>query len=873
MTPPDLTISKAPLEPAFEQPRLYATGLDEIRRLAGYVWTDHNLHDPGVTALEVTAYAITDVAFRATQPIEDLLATDDANDQNMARQFPSARTILPNRPVTVRDYRKLLIDLPGIRNAWLKPAPLTYYVDRAARRLLAADPGRPGIEPVAVRGIYDVRIDFTDAMLTPEQQGQVLRQARAVLHANRNLCEDFNEPQGIVRQAFQICGELELEPGREVDASLVQARIFFEVQQYLAPAVANYSLAEMLAASKPDGSRYHIDEIFNGPPLTNGFIKDDEVDCADLRTVIRLSDVINLVMDIPGVRAVRDLIIAPVGAGELPDKWLIPVAADRQPTLARSTSRLVYYKDGVPVAASKAKVEAEYEKLSTEATAKLETPRPEDLPIPLGRARHPGRYYSFQNHFPATYGIGEEGLEPTVGPRRQALARQLKGYLLFFDQILANACAQLENLAALFATDREGERTYFYQAVDTLRGFERLYDVDVNPLPAGETIESAARKQALALLEASADEAPAVHDDRRHRFLDHLIARYAERFHEYASAVQAAIGTSSRALRRHKCSFLRGYPEAGGRRGGAYDYTVTPASSLWNSTNVSGLERRLALLLDLGDPRRRELSAVPEDANTQVFQKAVGDQRFRIVNDAGETIVQAPFGFATAAEARAAMLRALETAQVPSAYVPHLNPDGTGSFTIVDAAGVTVAESGGTSASAEALHRAIDDAVDLVRMHYGRETLYVIENLLLRSQDDDHLLGICSDARCTGCADDDPYSYRVHVVLPADAGRFRNMAFREFAESVIRAETPAHVLPKICWIGADDQQRVEDAYRGWLEAGPNAEAAGALERLIDALQEAKNVYPEARLADCDSPESIPRFLLGQRALGGHEHEE
>ena len=881
IAPPDLTISKAPLEPALEQPQLYTAGLEEIRRLAGYVWTDHNVHDPGVTTLEVTAYAVTDVAFRATQPVEDLLATAADNPQNMARQFPSARTILPNRPVTIRDYRKLLIDLPGVRNAWLKPAPLTYYVDRAARKLLAADPGRPGIEAVAVRGIYDVRIDFTDAMLTPEQQGQVLRQARAVLHANRNLCEDFNEPQGIVRQEFQICGELELEPGREVDASLVQARIFFEVQQYLAPAVANYSLAEMLAASKAEGSRYQVDDLFNGPPLTNGFIKDDEVDRADLRTVVRLSDVINIVMDIPGVRAVRDLIVAPAGAGQLPDKWLVPVATDRQPTLARSMSRLVYYKDGVPVAPSKAKVEAEYEKLSNEATAKLETPRPEDLPIPLGRARLQGRYYSFQNHFPATYGIGEEGLEPTVGPRRQALARQLKGYLLFFDQILANACAQLENLAALFATDPAGERTYFYQAVDTVRGFERLYDVDLDPLPAGETIDSATRKQALASLETRADEAPAVHDDRRHRFLDHLIARYAERFHEYASAVQAAIGTSSRALRRHKCRFLRSYPQVGGQRGSGYDYTVTPASALWNSANVSGLERRLALLLDLGDPRRRDISVVPEDANTQVFQRAVGDQRFRIVNDAGDVILQAPFGFATLAEARAAMHRALETAQVPSAYVRHINPDGTGTFTIKDAAGVTVAESGGTSAGADALDRAIDDAVELVRMRYGREALYVIENLLLRSQDDAHLLDICSDARCTGCADDDPYSYRVHVILPADAGRFRNMAFREFAESVIRAETPAHILPKICWIGAEDQQRVEDAYRAWLEAGPgpggvespDAEAAGALRRLIDALQEAKNVYPEARLADCDSPESIPRFLLGRQALGDHEHDE
>ncbi len=225
-------IARPPLERALEQPQLYALGLDEIRRLAGEVWTDHNVHDPGVTALEIASYVTTDLSFRATMPLEDLLAVPGDNALNMREQFSSARTLLTNRPMTIRDYRKLLIDLPGVRNAWLKPAELTYFADHPERKLLVADPGLPDVVPVHVKGLYEVRIDYTDAVDTFEKRAAVLASVRATLQANRNLCEDFLDPAGVERQEFQICGELELEPGRDVDVSAIQAEIFFKVQEY-----------------------------------------------------------------------------------------------------------------------------------------------------------------------------------------------------------------------------------------------------------------------------------------------------------------------------------------------------------------------------------------------------------------------------------------------------------------------------------------------------------------------------------------------------------------------------------------------------------------------------------------------------------------
>ena len=96
------------------------------------------------------------------------------------------------------------------------------------------------------------------------------------------------------------------------------------------------------------------------------------------------------------------------------------------------------------------------------------------------------------------------------------------------------------------------------------------------------------------------------------------------------------------------------------------------------------------------------------------------------------------------------------------------------------------------------------------------------------------------------------------------------MDFRRFAEEVIRQETPAHLLPRICWISRADMARLETAYHDWLTSRAGADAAARKEKLaalIATLFAVKNVYPEQQLHPCDSPEDQPKFILGRTALG------
>jgi len=98
---------------------LRAEGIQHLESLATEVWTDFNAHDPGITILELLCYAITDLGYRTRMlPIGDLMTGIDPSKKT----WFAATEVLPNAPVTERDFRKLLIDVKGVKNAWLRKA-------------------------------------------------------------------------------------------------------------------------------------------------------------------------------------------------------------------------------------------------------------------------------------------------------------------------------------------------------------------------------------------------------------------------------------------------------------------------------------------------------------------------------------------------------------------------------------------------------------------------------------------------------------------------------------------------------------------------------------------------------------------------------
>jgi hypothetical protein len=865
---------------------LYREGLEHLRRLAGRTWTDHNIHDPGITTLELVTWALAELGYRADLPLADLLTPPPDSPFTLSDQFYRARRVLPARPLTRLDWRKLLIDLPGVKNAWISPAEASpLYADQLRRTLLRSPPTHPHYLEVRLNGLFAVTIDFMDSLNTQAEQEPVMRSVRATLENHRNLCEDFVSIDPVPTQRFALCAEIDLEAN--ADVTEVAARLLFATADAIAPTVRALSLAQMLARPQANGQPRRIDEIFCGPPLVHGFIDEADLAASELPSELRLSDLIGVLMDVPGVHAITDLVLNPLDdasfAVSVPNRWRIPVKPGHLPRLAIATDgqtpagRLVFRKRGLPVAGwniaqMPLTVRERLEALQEETRRAVETPRQEDLPVADGRWRELAAYRSVQLDFPPLYGLGEAGLAGNPDALRQTQVLQLKGWLALFDQQIANDLAQLAQARSLLSVapadlaaiaERfnglpEHAHTLAVQRVDSIVGNASIYGAGLTETDL-----------------AGLSETPAEAIERQQRLLDHLLARLGEDFSEYAATMASAFGHTDGEVIADKCAFLADAAELTANRAGAYQQVDPDAQ--WNSLNVSGLEKRLARLLGIADFSRRNLGAVSYDTYAEIDTTPGDEFRFRVLR-AGDNkiLLSSTVNFASREEARARMIETIARGQQVDEHHYRVIEGRNHHFyfRIIDEGGRILARRIEGFASEEAARDAIVNLAAYLRDHYSGEGLYAFENLLLRPRDpDDPLLPICIDTNCSDCADADPYSWRLQIVLPAYAGRFQQMNFRHFVEHTIRSEVPAHLLPKICWVNADDMARFERAYRDWLNIHASltrpsrADRQARLQALVDALTTMKNQHPQRTLFDCFAESPKPPFVLGSTALG------
>jgi hypothetical protein len=298
-----------------------------------------------------------------------------------------------------------------------------------------------------------------------------------------------------------------------------------------------------------------------------------------------------------------------LAAGDSVEDWYLNLrqagSQDSTPMLDIATSRIELVRNGMAVNTDTNRVRRIFSKLQQfdQPVPLPETQR--DIRLPAGRDRDVGRYHSIQHEFPAVYGIGEMGLPDSASPQRQAQSKQLKAYLLFFDQVLANAFAQLAHVNRLFSFDAPDPRTYFAQPIaDERLGLDAIWIQDADARAA--RIVSITANSAS---ESGASNPPDMPDImRKHRFLDHLLARFAEEFTDYVSQVFSQSRPED--LIAAKSAFLRDYRELGAARGGAFNYTQAARGS----ENVSGLEQRISHKLGLlAYQQRKQLDPEKDD--------------------------------------------------------------------------------------------------------------------------------------------------------------------------------------------------------------------------------------------------------------------
>ncbi|RME60507.1 MAG: hypothetical protein D6790_09125, partial [Caldilineae bacterium] len=237
--PPRETLPLPP--PGLDYAALRRAGLARLPELTA-AWTDFNEHDPGVTILEQLCYALTDLAYRSSYPIPELLAS---GGRDPYRSLPGPARVLPSQPVTLADLRKLALDVEGVRNAWFEPLPsalpgLTYDPWENA---LFFDPGGapPHRQPVALRGLLRVRVQAEAGRAADE----VADALNARLRANRPLGMDFTYPQVLPAQPLRVDADIEIGP--VADPRDLLAQIYCALDEFIAPRVRFRTLPELLA--------------------------------------------------------------------------------------------------------------------------------------------------------------------------------------------------------------------------------------------------------------------------------------------------------------------------------------------------------------------------------------------------------------------------------------------------------------------------------------------------------------------------------------------------------------------------------------------------------------------------------------------------
>lgn len=223
--------------------RLQQHTLDEVQRLSGKVWTDFNVHDPGVTLMDIANYALTETDYKLRFELQDYLTTKEVCFDPIRFGLFPVEAVYTTAPVTTEDYRKLLYShVPSLDSIWVICNNKT--------------------------GGYTVRIALPPYKKSNEDD--IIQQVKEVYNSHRNLCEYLEKVEVVHPEELELWAELEIEQG--ADPSVVLAKIYEAIHIYLSGAFHIYmpeerkltemSPEEWLEGSS-DGLRVEIPEQKN----------------------------------------------------------------------------------------------------------------------------------------------------------------------------------------------------------------------------------------------------------------------------------------------------------------------------------------------------------------------------------------------------------------------------------------------------------------------------------------------------------------------------------------------------------------------------------------------------------------------------------
>jgi len=403
--------------------KLREAALETVQQLSGNLWTDYNDHDPGVTIMDAFNYALTELHYKLSFPPEEYLTGAGSNFRPNDFGLFLPGQVYPTAPVTTGDYRKLFFDrISEIADIWLRPSPHN------------------------LPGTLDIIVDLSPSSKA-SQRTETEDKIRKLYNENRNLGEKLGKVLFREKQELEFWAEIHLTD--DANAAEILARIYFACACYFNSGIKYHNLRRLL--EKEDDWSVLLD----GPLTKNGIIDDDSV--LPARKTFYVSELYSLIKEIKGIQVIENISLKSdsriftdeITCEDILHSYTVNLPARKQDI------QLLLLKNEKEVTFVFSEVQKYFKKLVVEEYGRQNqfAGFSEMQLLPQGKYIDFSGYDSIQNDFPNFYGINDKGIPSYYSEERKARAKQLKGYLLLFDFILAGSMQEINQLRDLLQVD------------------------------------------------------------------------------------------------------------------------------------------------------------------------------------------------------------------------------------------------------------------------------------------------------------------------------------------------------------------------------------------------------------------------------------
>ena len=935
--PVNNTIVKTSLPVTKDFNYLREEGLKYIQQLSGKLWTDHNLHDPGITILEVLCYALMDLGYRTGFPMNDMVREKDATVTSDS--FHPANRIFTSDPITVNDYRRLLVDIPGIRNAWLFPEDENNKTWGEGIRLFAyckesvllhesqIDTAIPvpedrqhvrENEEINIKGLYAVKIELDEHPLFGDLNSSVV----PIKFIKGELASSEAE---IIFPHWSSVDK----KGKELITMFNADKISDVIVELVVPATTPLKIFEKLKRSKWE---------------TRWTIKYGAEERVLEKVIVKLTKL---------PRSFKDFVVIGKSLIDSINGSLAKEAMKRYTQRPREIFK-IFSRVRKKLLQHRNLCEDFLNNISTVDTEDIRICSDIDVDVTADIESIQAQIFSAVENYllpPVQFSTLKELLDKNVpveeifnGPllehgflTNEAMqVADLKGQYYSSDiisllmdipgvknvrnfqfSIFKNGVAKPVNDSWKIAVtlnhklklDREGCKLLYFkndlplnarfqESINKLR-LQQALQTHLKYKDPSNTIELPVGKyRSLEKHYTILNEFPMVYGLGEKDLPENVSPERKARVKQLEAYLtffdQLLADYFSQLL--HVKDMLSWKTDAKQTYFTQYFYSDKEAEQLFWQKEFLGKDLSADFIANRSEPEQKYLEKKKGIDYLKESPATYLDRRNRLLDHLTSRFAESFNDYAmymyalpdekiisdeqVSHELIIDKLNFLQnypelSSQRSKAYDYSLNEEEIlGTKDISGFARRMMALLGMEFTNNKKLSD-IDEN--------GNGGFHLLEHILLRpSKDKDQLLSVCLDSGCDHCGEEDPYSFKVSIILPFWVKRFTNMHFRSYVETLFRSEAPAHVFLKICWIDKDEMKKFETALSDWMKAKADYNEAlpapgdakqkkysAALEKLIVSMQDLRTDFPEATLHDCTDKDEANdnRVFLGHTALG------